>query len=226
MRIKFKNVILAIMLVFTVNIVCLPVMNNIMPTSIVESSEYSTSVTAYADESTRGRLEGYKELLEDPDLMPNFDSASGFFSTCLKLVSYVIAFLGFAFVVIMTLRVPIDLLIVALGWDIADDLNGIQALAFGLSSFHKMELGSEGKNTRGGGRMSFKASKRNGLEIPEDPGQYFRDYWLSIVISFVCGGLLLTGQLFPIIYKALDISSVAIDALVNFDTENVITEGN
>lgn len=179
--------------------------------------------TAYAEEGidTRGRLDAYEGLIRDNDLTPDFSSARGVLKMFFKFAALFMGILGTFLVLILTVRVFIDLFIVGLGWEPDDEVGGIQALVFGLSSFGKISFTSQGSKG-----VSFNAKKGDNAEIPDDIGQYFREYWFNIVVSFVAAGVLISGQIFAISLRGLELASVVVDMFAGFDTDRFTQEAN
>lgn len=187
--------------------------------------------TAAATDRARDALTQYQTFLSNPALYPDITVASQLLGIVLKFVSFVLGICGVLFVVVLAIRIVFDILIVALGWEPDSDgdtgtTSGIKGMIFGLSSFAKLNSGTRSNPYRTGtnkrDRSTLQASKT--AHVPDSVGEYIKEFWVNILISLVAGGILITGQTFPLVSKLLSLSSVGIDTIMNMNFENTKVE--
>ena len=231
-----KNTLLAFLVILAFNI------TSFVPSTLTSNTQISqyaitqqvyaaNDATSAAQRKSEEALANYQTFLGQDELYPNLTGAGEFFALILKFVSFVLGLCGMLFVVILGVRVVFDLLIVGLGWDPEaesdeDGFGGIKGFVFGLSSFAR--LGHAGKESAIKKKKSMRMVAVKKFSVPDDFGTYFKEFWLDIFISLVCGGLLLSGQIYPLTSKLLGVAQVGINTIMglDFDGEHTVELAN
>ena len=86
-------------------------------------------------------------------------------------------------------------------------------LLYGVSSFGHFASAASGKSFTG-----YAANKNaNAKNIPNDLRDYFKTHWFNLFITLILGAFMITGQIFPLTAKFIDVAKVGIDALMGVD---------